>query len=98
MAQAVQIRKQTPEGSRRGLLDSPEHTEFSQPASWVPLWPLTGPGDVALLPRVLWLRLFRSRSRQLKAPAGACWIHQSTLSPLSRPPGCPSFLLQDLAL
>ena len=48
MAQDVQIRKQTPEGSSQGLLDSPEHTDSSQPASRVPLWPLAGPGDVVL--------------------------------------------------
>ena len=34
VAQAVQILKQTPEGSRRGLLDSLEHTDSSQPAFW----------------------------------------------------------------
>ena len=48
MAQAIQILKQTPEGSSLGLLDSPEHTDYSQLAFWVPLWPLAGPGDVVL--------------------------------------------------
>ena len=48
MAQAVQILKQTPEGSRWGLLDSPENTDSSQLAFWVPLWPVAGPGDVVL--------------------------------------------------
>ena len=45
VAQAVQILKQTPEGSCRGLLDSPEHTDSSQLASRVPLWPPAGPGE-----------------------------------------------------
>ena len=55
MAQAVQILKQTPEGSRTGLLDTPENTDSSQLASWLPLWPLAGPGDVALQPRLFWI-------------------------------------------
>ena len=40
MAQAVQILKQTPEGSCKGLLDSPEHTDFSLLATRKPLLPL----------------------------------------------------------
>ena len=55
IAQAVQIPKQTPEGSSWGLLDSPEHTDSSQLASWKPLLPLAGPGDVALQPRLFWI-------------------------------------------
>ena len=47
LAQPVQIPKQTPEGSRWDLLDSPEHTDSSQLASWKPLLPLAGPGDAA---------------------------------------------------
>ena len=35
-AQAVQIPKQAPEGSRWGPLDSLEHTDFSQLAAWKP--------------------------------------------------------------
>ena len=139
--------KQTPEGAHRGLLDSPEHTDSSQPASRKPLMPLAGPGDMELPPRLIWiwkrrdlrapagglrtgtqapchrsklccelpdclwehtrspalpgdrvqwLRLFRSQSRHLKAPAGACWIHQSTLTPPSWPPGSPIFLSDQL--
>ena len=65
VAQAAQIQKQTPEGSRRGLLDSAEHTDSSQPASWMPLLCLAGPGDVALLPRLFWTPKRRSEgSRQ----------------------------------
>ena len=60
VAQAGQILKQTPEGSCRGLLDSPEHTDSSQPASWMPLLPLAGPGDVALQPRLFWIPKWRS--------------------------------------
>ena len=60
MAQAVQIQKQTPEGSRQGLLDSPEHTDSSQPASRMPLLPLAGPGDVVLQPRLFWISKRRS--------------------------------------
>ena len=56
VAQAVQILKQSPEGSRWGLLDSPEHTDSSQLASGKPLLPLAGPGDVVLLPRLIWVR------------------------------------------
>ena len=52
VAQAVQILKQTPEVSCWGLLDSPEHSDSSQPASRMPLLPLEGPGDVALQPRL----------------------------------------------
>ena len=40
VAQAVQIPKQTPEGSRWGLLYSPEHTDLSLLAAWKPLLPL----------------------------------------------------------
>ena len=64
VAQAVQIQKQTPEGSCRGLLDSPEHTDSSQPASQKPLLPLAGPGDVVLLPRLIWI----PKQRDLRAP------------------------------
>ena len=60
VAQPVQILKQTPEGSRLGLLDSPEHTDSSQPAFPVPLWPLAGPGDVVLHPRLFWILKRRS--------------------------------------
>ena len=60
MAQAFQIPKQTPEDSCRGLLDSLEHTDFSQPASRMPLLHLTGPGDVALQPRLFWIPRWRS--------------------------------------
>ena len=60
MAQAAQIPKQTPEGSLGGLLDSPEHTDSSQPASRVPLWPLVGPGDVVLQPRLFLIPKQRS--------------------------------------
>ena len=56
MAQAVQIPKQAPEGSCWGLLDSPEHTDFSLLAAQKPLLPLAGPGDVVLLPRLIWIR------------------------------------------
>ena len=65
VAQAVQIPKQTPEGSRRGLLDSLEHTYFSQLAARKPLLPLAGPGDVVLLPRLIWIL----KRRELRAPA-----------------------------
>ena len=47
---------------------------------------------------VLWPRLFRSQSRHLEAPAGGRWIHQSTLTSPSWPPGSPSCLLQDLEM
>ena len=59
-SQAVQIPKQTPEGSRWDLLDSPEHTDPSQLASWKPLLPLAGPGDVVLPPRLIWILKWRS--------------------------------------
>ena len=65
VAQAVQIPRQTPEGSCWGLLGSPEHTDFSQLASRKPLLPLAGPGDVVLLPRLIWIR----KRRYLRAPA-----------------------------
>ena len=60
VAQAVHILKQTPEGSCLGLLDTPEHTDSSQPASRMPLLPLAGPGDVALQPRLFWISKRRS--------------------------------------
>ena len=60
VAQAIQIPKQTPEGSCRGLLDSPEHTDSSQLASLMPLLLLAGPGDVALQPRLFWIPKQRS--------------------------------------
>ena len=47
---------------------------------------------------MLWPSLFRSGSRHLKAPARACWTHQSTLTPPIWPPRCPSCLLQDLEM
>ena len=65
VAQAVQILKQTPEGSLWGPLDSPEHTDFSLLATWKSLLPLAGPGDVVLLPRLIWIW----KQRDLKAPA-----------------------------
>ena len=64
-AQAVQIPKQTPEGSCWGLLDSLEHTDFSLLAARKPLLPLAGPGDVVLLPRLIWIR----KRTELRAPA-----------------------------
>ena len=91
VAQAFQIRKQTPEGSRWGLLDFPEHPDSSQPASQEPFWPLAGPGDVALQPSLFWIPQQRSE--------GSCqrpqyWNlssvgpnHQSKLCPPSLPPG-----------
>ena len=60
VAQAIQIPKQTSEGSCRGLLDSTEHTDSSQVASQMPLLPLAGPGDVALQPRLFWIPKQRS--------------------------------------
>ena len=45
VGQDVQISKQTPEGSHWGLLDSPEHTDFSQLATQKPLLPLAGLGE-----------------------------------------------------
>ena len=66
MAQAVQIPKQTPEGSHRGLLGSPEHTDFSQPASRKPLLPLSGAGDVVLKPRLFWILKWRSEDSRQK--------------------------------
>ena len=56
MAQAVQILKQAPEGSSR------EHTDSSQPASWMPLLPLAGPGVVALQSRLFWILMQRSEA------------------------------------
>ena len=55
VVQAVQIPKQAPEGSRWGPLGSPEHTDFSLLAPRKPLLPLAGPGDVVLLPRLIWI-------------------------------------------
>ena len=65
MAQAVQIPKQVPEGSCWGLLDSLEHTDFSLLAARKPLLPLSGPGDVVLQPRLIWIR----KRRGLRATA-----------------------------
>ena len=88
MAQAVQIRKQIPYGSRWGLLDSTEHTDSSQPASCVPLWPLAGPGDVALQPRLFWIPKWRSEgSRQRPQDWHLAPCHQSKLCAPSLPPG-----------
>ena len=56
VAQAVQTLKQTPEGSCWGLLDSLEHTDFSLLATRKPLLPLSGPGNVVLPPRLIWIR------------------------------------------
>ena len=67
VAQAVQIPKQAPEGSCWGLLDSLEHTDFSLLATRKPLLPLEGPGDVVLLPRLIWIW----KQRDLRAPARA---------------------------
>ena len=60
VAQAVQIPKQTPEGSCWGLMDSPEHTDSSQPASRMPHLSLAEPGDVVLQPRLFWIPKRRS--------------------------------------
>ena len=65
VAQAVQIMKQTPEGSHWGLLDSQEHTDFSPLSAQKPLLPLSGPGDVVLLPRLIWIQ----KRRGLRATA-----------------------------
>ena len=62
VALVVQIPKQAPEGSCWGLLDSLEHTDFSPLAAWKPLLPLAGPGDVALLPRLIWTQKRRELS------------------------------------
>ena len=83
VAQAVQILKQTPEGSRWGLLDSPEHTDFSQPASRKPLLPLAGPGDVVLQPRLIWIR----KRRELRAPARGLRTGTQALGHSTRSPG-----------
>ena len=56
VAQAVQIPKQAPERPDWGPLDSPEHTDFSLLAVRKPLLPLAGPGDVVLLPRLIWIQ------------------------------------------
>ena len=61
VALAVQIPKQAPEGSGWGLLDSPEHTDFSPLASQKTLLPLAGPGDVVLAQLlILYLLEFQS--------------------------------------
>ena len=65
MAQAVQTPKQTPDGSCWGLLDVLEHTDFSPLAAWKPHLPLSGPGDVVLLLRLIWIR----KRRGLRATA-----------------------------
>ena len=62
VAQAVQIPKQIPEVSRWGLLDSLEHPDFSLLAARKPLLPLAGPGDVVLLPRLIWIQKWRELS------------------------------------
>ena len=54
MAQAVQIPKQAPEGSCWGLLDS-EQADFSPLAARKPHLPLSGPGDVVLQLRLIWI-------------------------------------------
>ena len=56
MALVVQIPKQAPKGSCWGQMGSPEHTDFSLLAACKPLLPLAGPGDVVLLPRLIWIR------------------------------------------
>ena len=56
MAQAVQMAKLGPEGSCWGLLDSLEHTEVSLLAARKPHLPLSGPGDVVLQFRLIWIR------------------------------------------
>ena len=56
MALVVQNPKQAPEGSCWGLLGSPEHTDFSLLAARKPLLPLAGPGNVVLLPRLIWIQ------------------------------------------
>ena len=103
--QAVQIQKHTHEGSRRGLLDSPEHTDSSQLAFRAPLWPLAGPGDVALQPRLFWIPKWRSEGSHQRSQdwnLKSFFLNRSCLghdvSPLSRPPRCPSCLLQDLEM
>ena len=55
VALVVQNPKQAPEGSCWGPLGSPEHTDFSLLAARKPLLPLAGPGDVVLLPRLIWI-------------------------------------------
>ena len=65
VTQAVQIPKQAPEGSCWGLLDSPEHTDFSLLAARQPHLPLSGPGDVVLQLRLIWIR----KPRGLRATA-----------------------------
>ena len=60
VVQAVQTLKQTPEGSCWGPLDSQEHTDFSLLAARKPHLPLSGPGDVVLLLRLIWIRRRRA--------------------------------------
>ena len=81
IAQAVQILKQTPEGSCWGQLDSPEHTDFSQLAAWKPLLPLAGPGDVVLSPRLIWIL----KQRELRAPARGLRTGTQALGHRSKP-------------
>ena len=81
VAQTVQIPKQTPESSRWGPLDSPEHTDFAQLAAWKPLLPLAGPGDVVILPRLIWIRKWR----ELRAPARGLRTGTQALGHRSKP-------------
>ena len=72
VVQAVQTLKQTPEGSYWGQLDSQEHTNFSLLAAWKPHLPLSGPGDVVLQPRLIWIwkrRGLRATARGLRTEA-----------------------------
>ena len=62
VALVVQIPKQVPEGSCWCPLGSPEHIDFSLLAARKPLLPLTGPGDVVLLPRLIWIQKWRELS------------------------------------
>ena len=99
VARAVQILKQKPEGSRWGPLDSLEHTDFSLLAARKPLLPLSGPGDVVLPPRLIWiwkhrdLRLLPDASGlepKLHATGASCAVSSQTAS--GCPPGRPHFL------
>ena len=72
VSQAVQIPKQAPKGSCWGPLDSPEHTDFSLLAAQKPHLPLSGPGDVVLLLRLIWSqkrRGLRATARGLRTKA-----------------------------
>ena len=72
VAQAVQTLKQTPEGSCWGQLDSPEYKDFSLLAAQKPHLPLSGPGDVVLLLRLIWIwkqRGLRATARGLRTEA-----------------------------